>query len=445
MRTSQIVAAGLVAFAFACATNTTTTDPLADTTARAQGTVTLSASHSPGSSTVTPGVSVSFVPDTSGILTACGQTDISSCTVTQAPDCKTLGCGTGESCGWDDSCNAACIPACTLSCGQGQKCVRDNGNQSCVAIQTFDAGPVAISGGTMPITVYPPYGWKGTDEGAPFAPGANLRVQAQGPVGAGFASFDISFQATTLMEANPPLDQIDLGTFFGSDDVMLGWVPGNDRVYVNLQGAGGSARCLAKDSSGAFSLSRDVINAVEGSGDLQVQAVTLSLERVRLDRHQDAKTVGSLDNQTIQTHAWIDVATTSTESIALQACKSTQTSCGSKCVDTQSDPNNCGSCGNSCGAGSCVQGSCQTSQGGTCTQCQTQADSSSGMCASEYASCTGTCKSLLLCVMGCNGLSSCSQSCYSTYSSGNTSAFQSYTSCLCGSACTSECATQCGQ
>jgi len=444
MRTSQIVATGLVAFAFACATNTSGPDPLADTSARAQGTITLSASHTPGSSVVSPNVSVSFVPDTSGILTSCGTQEISSCTVTTAPDCKSLGCGTGETCGWDDGCNSACIPACTLSCGQGQKCLRDgNGDQSCVAIQTFDAGPVAISGGTMPITVYPPYGWKGTDEGAPFAPGASLRVQAQGPVGAGFAPFDIGFQATTLMQANPPLDQLDLGTFFGSDDVMLGWVPGSDRVYVSLQGAGGSARCLAKDSSGAFSLPRDVINAVIGDSD--VQAVSLSLERVRLDRHQDAKTVGYLDNQTIQPRAWIDVETRSSESLSLEACKSTETSCGAKCVNTDSDHDNCGSCGNSCGTGSCYQGSCQTSSGGTCSACQTQADSSSGMCASEYASCTGTCKSLMTCVMGCSGDTTCAQSCLNTYPSGNTSAFQSYFSCLCSSACSSECATQCGQ
>src|SRR5262245_18929207 len=123
MRSSQLVATGLVAFAFACATTANFTDPLADMSPRAQGTITLSASHSPGSSLVTPGVSVSFVPDTTGILTAYGQTEISSCTITQALDCKSLGCGIGESCGWDDGCNAACIPACTLSCGQGQKCL----------------------------------------------------------------------------------------------------------------------------------------------------------------------------------------------------------------------------------------------------------------------------------------------------------------------------------
>lgn len=440
MRHSQLLASGLLAFAFACASTTSFTDPLADQTVRAQGTVVLSASHSPGSSTVVPGVSVSFLPDTSSVLTSCGQSQISSCTITQAPDCSSLSCKAGESCGWDDSCSAACIPACTLSCGADQHCVRGgNGDQSCKAIQTFDAGAVAISGTNMPIAVYPPYAWKTSNEGSPFAPGADLRVQAAGPTGAGFASFDVSFKATTLLEANPPLDQLSLDDVFGSSDVMLGWLPGSDRVYVNLQGAGGSARCLAQDPSGAFSLPRDVIDAVLGTSD--IQALSLSIERVRLERHQDAKTVGSLDDQTVQTKAWLDLMTTSTESIALQACKSSQTACGTKCVDTDTDSSNCGSCGNSCGSGSCYNGSCQ-STGGSCSSCQASANSSTGMCGSEYASCTGTCKSLVSCIMACNGMSTtCASDCYSTY--GQSTAFDNYVSCLCGNACSSPCATQC--
>jgi hypothetical protein len=39
---------------------------------RAQGTIALGATHAPGSSTVTPSVSISFIPDTTTILTSCG-------------------------------------------------------------------------------------------------------------------------------------------------------------------------------------------------------------------------------------------------------------------------------------------------------------------------------------------------------------------------------------
>jgi hypothetical protein len=439
MRHFEIVASGMLAFAVACAATGTSVDPLADRTARAQGTIVLGATHSPGSSTITPSVSVSFVPDTTATTSFCGQTTEGTCVVTQAPDCKSLGCKAGETCGWDDSCNASCIPACTMSCGDGQTCKRDSdGNESCVAVQSFDAGPIAVSGTNMPVSVYPPYAWTAADDGSPFAPGADLHVYAAGPTGAGFASFDHGFKATTLLEANPSLDQLSLDDVFGDSDLTLGWVPGNDTLYVLASGAGGSARCVADDTQGSFTVPRDVLSMVIGDAD--VPAMTLSLQRMRLERHKDATTVGSLDDQTIDSRAWLDLATTSTESIALHACTSSQTSCGAKCVDTGTDPDNCGSCGNSCNGGSCESGSCQSS-GGSCSSCQSSANS--GACYSEYASCTGTCKSLLSCVMGCGGDSTCASDCYSTYPSGQ-SAFDSYYGCLCGTACSSECATECG-
>ena len=440
MRPSKILASGVLAFAFACAGNSTFGDPLADTTPRAQGTIALGATHSPGSSTIAPSVSVSFVPDTNATFTSCGQTSVDSCVVTQAPDCKSLGCKAGETCGWDDSCNASCVAACTLSCGENQKCSRDSsGDQKCVAIQTFDAGPIAVSGTNMPVSVYPPYAWKASDDGSPFTPGADLHVYAAGPTGAGFVSFDASFKATTLLEANPSLDQLSLDDVFGDSDLSLGWVPGSDKVYVLASGAGGSARCVADDASGSFTLPRDVITQV--IGDAPSPAMTLAIQRMRLERHTDLKTTGSLDDQTIDSHAWLDLVTTSTETIGLQACSSSQSSCGAKCVDTKTDASNCGSCGNSCNGNACVNGSCQTSSGGSCSSCESGANS--GECSSEYAACTGTCKSLLSCVTSCNGDSTCASDCYSTYSSG-VSAFDSYYSCLCGSACTTECATVCG-
>jgi hypothetical protein len=441
MRASHLVASGLLAFAFACAgTSNFGADPLADSTPRAQGTIVLGATHSPGSSTISPSVSVSFVPDTASTTSFCGETTVGTCTITQAPDCTSLGCKAGETCGWDDSCNASCKPACTLSCGDGQTCKQDSGgNQSCVAVQTFDAGPIAVSGTNMPVSVYPPYGWKATDSGSPFSPGAELRATAAGPIGAGFTAFNETFHATTFLVASPSLDQLSLDDVFGDSDLSLGWVPGSDTLYVLASGAGGSARCVADDSSGAFTLPRDVITAILGAA--KVPSMTLSIQRMRLERHQDARTTGSLDSETIDSRAWLDFATTSTETINLQACTSSQSACGAKCVDTDTDANNCGSCGNSCNGGSCYNGSCVAANNGTCSSCQASANAST--CSSEYASCTGSCKSLLSCVMGCAGDSTCVSDCYNTYPSGQ-NAFDSYYSCLCGSACSSECQTECG-
>ena len=171
MRHAKLTSSLLV-FGLACASNTTTTDPLSDLTVRAQGTISLGATHAPGSSTITPSVGVSFVPDTSVTLSACGQTQTDTCVVTQAPDCSQLSCGVGDTCGWDGSCNAACIKQCTMTCPDQQTCsLAGDGSMSCQPIQTFDAGPVALSGTNMTVAVYPPYAWKGTQDGSPFVPG----------------------------------------------------------------------------------------------------------------------------------------------------------------------------------------------------------------------------------------------------------------------------------
>ncbi|HSQ63190.1 MAG TPA: hypothetical protein VLM85_08230 [Polyangiaceae bacterium] len=434
---ARLLTLSAVGLVVACATNVTPTDPFADYTTRAQGTIVLRASHAPNDSTIAPSVAVSFIPDSTA-LSRCGTTTSGTCEITQAPDCSSLKCGMGETCGFDDSCQASCVKACTKSCGADQNCAfESDGTMACHAIESFDVGPIAFSGTEMPIALYPPYAWKTADTGSPFAPNAALRVTAEGPTGAGFVGFDTSFTATTLLEANPPLDQLALSDVFGSDDLHLGWTPGNDRIFIEATGAGGSARCWAADPAGGYDLSRDVLSAVMGD----TNAVQLSIERYRLDRHKDMKTTGSLDGQNVQPVAWLDLVTSSTESISLEACTSTQTSCGSKCVDTSSDPNNCGSCGNSCSGGACVSGSCQSSSSGSCSSCQASADV--GSCSSEYSSCTGTCKSLLTCVESCGSDLTCQQTCQSTYPSG-ASAFSSYWSCICGTACSTECGPACG-
>jgi hypothetical protein len=47
------------------------------------------------------------------------------------------------------------------------------------------------------------------------------------------------------------------------------------------------------------------------------------------------------------------------ERLAGAACPPGQTDCGGTCVDLKNDPNNCGACGNVCGAGqTCYYSSC---------------------------------------------------------------------------------------
>ena len=55
------------------------------------------------------------------------------------------------------------------------------------------------------------------------------------------------------------------------------------------------------------------------------------------------------------------------------ACSGAKMQCGKTCVDTATDPKNCGACGHDCVEGKCVNGACQQ-------QCLTDND-----CAMGYA------------------------------------------------------------
>ncbi|MFL5761873.1 MAG: hypothetical protein ACJ789_19410 [Thermomicrobiales bacterium] len=83
-------------------------------------------------------------------------------------------------------------------------------------------------------------------------------------------------------------------------------------------------------------------------------------------------------------------------------CSAPQQNCGDVCVDTRSDPNNCGDCGNGCGNGACCSGICvdTTSDPAHCGDCQTvcpQGTNCSGGtcgCASGTTSCNNVCVDL---------------------------------------------------
>jgi endo-1,4-beta-D-glucanase Y len=114
------------------------------------------------------------------------------------------------------------------------------------------------------------------------------------------------------------------------------------------------------------------------------------------------------------------------------SCTSSQLTCGGSCVNAQTDPQNCGSCGKMCGNGS-------TCQGGAC------------VCASGYVSCSGACvvsnmqhcgNSCTACASGdvCNADGTCSSTCTSgTKCSDNTcSSSTNPMDCgTCGNACPS--------
>jgi hypothetical protein len=92
-------------------------------------------------------------------------------------------------------------------------------------------------------------------------------------------------------------------------------------------------------------------------------------------------------------------------------CKGGKKRCGKKCLDLQTDPLNCGSCGNGCDVGKdCADGKCSCPEGEqacgasciTQVECCTDADCGDGgtcvdgtcLCPVEKASCGGTCVDL---------------------------------------------------
>src|SRR5579884_918896 len=83
-------------------------------------------------------------------------------------------------------------------------------------------------------------------------------------------------------------------------------------------------------------------------------------------------------------------------------CPNGQTLCGGACVDTQTDPNNCGACGEQCvDGGACQNGQCQCPTvfcGGVCCP-SGQTTCCSGLVNGVYQNtcCDGTCTSLNVC------------------------------------------------
>lgn len=317
----------------------------------ALGTIVLGEAHAAGRSESSPIVSISFVPD-AATAKSCTE-ELAGCKITLAPKCTS--CNTGEACVLDDTCKAVCqkIVSCTKECTNDELCNTKTGK--CEARPAFDAGPIAFSGTTTPITLYPPYAFQGDAKGAPFLGGVDLRVKAQGAATRGFEAFDETFKATTFIQATPSLDRIKREAVFGKGPLTVAWVPGADDIVVTVGGAAGAATCKAIDANGKFDVPRAVVDRVRGTGPAS-GTVTLGLSRQRVETKKDKRAKGGPDVQPV---GWLALTTTSFESTSFQGCTAGQTACGDDCVDTATDPRNCGACGAVC-TGSCSAGKCQT-------------------------------------------------------------------------------------
>ena len=332
----------------------------------ALGTIVLGMARASGASNASPIVLATFVPDAKIAAAAACKEVLESCEVTVAPKCSETkdlaGCAAGKVCGWSASCQAVCtiIPLCDKACAKDERCVAKDAKTpagTCTKIEPFDAGPLAFSGTTTPITLYPPYAYESEGTGAPFLAGSELRVQAQGATAAGFEPFDETFTATTFLQTTPALEDLPRGEVFGSAALQVKWAPGKDVVLVTVSGSGGSATCRGSDATGKLGVPRAVINRVLGESG---GGLTLSVARQRTETKKNQKAKGPLASAEVQPVGWLDLVTSSSETASFAGCTEGLTACGeSDCVDTKTDPSNCGACGTKCSA-QCSAGKCGT-------------------------------------------------------------------------------------
>lgn len=329
----------------------------------ARGTITLGESHLPQSANSSPIVAATFVPDYHDQPATCG-TDVAGCFVQTLPDCAGQ-CELDEFCTFNTDCASTCQRVCDLPCGDDEVCyfpVPDN--PACKRIEYFDAGALNFTGTTVPVTLFPPYAFQGDVTGALYLPSSEVSVHATGATEAGFESFEQTFMTTTYMDAT--IEDLGLEEIYGAGPLPVSWVAGGDDVRVTatvtgLSTAYGIITCNADDGAGSFDFPREAIAAA--LPDDQLAGISLAIERRRSEIHKGFATTGALLEHTVQPQGWLEIVSTSVESVTLTGCGNLAY-CDGACIDVQFDANNCGGCGDACAADSyCEYGECRCEGG----------------------------------------------------------------------------------
>jgi hypothetical protein len=413
----------------------------------AMGSITVLEAHATTGGNATSTVAAGFIPDAATAPPVCTQT-VAGCEVMLAPSCNGT-CGTKQYCAFDDTCKASCKPICDAMCSDTEECYFPTPTTSaCRARQSFDAGTLTLSGTTTPVTLFPPYSFKGIDSGSLFNDGAQLSVTATGAgTGAGYLGFTESFTATHVFRTEPALDKLGITDIFGNGDIPIRWSAGQDAITVTAtvvanSGKVGTLVCKVDDSTGKFDLPRQAIKAVLASGD-SLDHLTVAVTRSKLSSIYDLTTTGMLPGVDIQPVGWLDLATSSTETTSFEGCSDNQQVCGNACVDTNTNAH-CGSCDNACASGD----SCETDKcsGPTaCMSCFTAASTGNGACAAAYAACTNNadCSALKTCLAACADTdTTCQQTCVNAHSA-SLDLYNMGPNCICSSGCPIECSSEC--
>ncbi|MEO8846171.1 MAG: hypothetical protein ABI591_04835 [Kofleriaceae bacterium] len=444
MRFATITFGLLAGFLAACSGSDSGGPP---TGPHAMGAITVIEAHATTGGNATSTIAAGFIPDAATAAPVCTKT-IAGCEVMLAPDCNGT-CGAKQFCTFDQGCTATCKPICDATCSDTEECYFPTPTTSaCRQRQSFDAGTLTLSGTTTPVTLFPPYSFKGIDSGSLFNDGAELAVTATGAgAGAGYLGFTESFTATHVFRTEPSLDKLGISDIFGAGDVPIRWTAGQDDITVTatviaVSGKAGTLTCKGDDTTGKFDLPRQAIKAVLATGDT-LGSLTVAVTRNKVHSIYDLSTTGTVPDGDVQAVGWLDLATSSTETTSFAGCSNDQQVCDNACVDVSTNAH-CGSCGNACASGdSCATDTC--SGPAACNACFNTVSTGNGVCASAYAACTNDadCTVLKTCLAACTD-ATCQQTCVTAHPNSVT-LYNMGPNCICSSGCPTECSAACQQ